>query len=106
MQAASEQKWLEIHGLEHWTEFYTDYGVSLQHRFFDHFLKGEDNGWDAQPPVMLRVRTVDGGFRDRTEDEWPIARTEWTTLHLDPAGGRSSREPLTEASSGELRGAR
>ena len=47
VQAASEQKWLEIHGLEHWTEFYTDYGVGLQHRFFDHFLKGEDNGWDA-----------------------------------------------------------
>ena len=31
----SEQKWLEVHGLEHWTEFYTDYGVKLQKRFFD-----------------------------------------------------------------------
>ena len=91
MQAASEQKWLEIHGLEHWTEFYTDYGVGLQRRFFDHFLKGEDNGWDTQPPVMLRVRTVDGGFRDRTEEAWPIPRTDWTTLHLDPAAGRSGR---------------
>jgi len=94
VQAASEQKWLEIHGLEHWTEFYTDYGLELQHRFFDHFLKGEDNGWDAQPRVMLRVRTVDGGFRDRTEHEWPIARTRWTTLHLDPAGGTLGPEPL------------
>ena len=27
VRSASEQKWLEIHGLEHWTEFYTDYGV-------------------------------------------------------------------------------
>jgi hypothetical protein len=94
VQAASEQKWLEIHGLEHWTEFYTDYGVGLQKRFFDHFLKGEDNGWDRQPPVMLRVRTVDGGFRDRTEDAWPIPRTVWTTLHLDPAGEALSEEPL------------
>jgi predicted acyl esterase len=97
VQAASEQKWLEIHGLEHWTEFYTDYGVALQHRFFDHFLKGQDNGWDDQPRVMLRVRTVDGGFRDRSEHEWPIARTDWTTLHLDPAGGTLEREPLTDA---------
>jgi predicted acyl esterase len=96
VQAASEQKWLEIHGLEHWTEFYTDYGLALQHRFFDHFLKGEDNGWDAQPRVMLRVRTVDGGFRDRTEHEWPIARTRWTTLHLDPAGGSLGPEPLEQ----------
>ena len=26
-RAASAQKWLEVHGLEHWTHFYTDYGV-------------------------------------------------------------------------------
>ena len=26
--------------MEHWTEFYTDYGVNLQKRFFGHFLKG------------------------------------------------------------------
>ncbi|HSL10017.1 MAG TPA: CocE/NonD family hydrolase [Actinomycetota bacterium] len=83
VRAASERKWLEIHGLEHWTEFYTDHGVSLQRRFFDHFLKGVDNGWDEQPKVMLRVRTIDGGFIDRTEDDWPIPRTRWTTKYLD-----------------------
>jgi uncharacterized protein len=98
VRAASRQKWLEIHGLEHWTEFYTDYGVRLQKRFFDHFLKGEDNGWLEQPRVMLRVRTVEGGFLDRTEHEWPIARTNWTTLHLDPGAGALSRTPLEEAS--------
>ena len=98
MLAASEHKWLEIHGLEHWTEFYTDYGVGLQKRFFDHFLKGAANGWDRQPPVMLRVRTVDGGFRDRTEEAWPIPRTVWTTLHLDPAGEVLDEEPLATAS--------
>ena len=41
---SSEQKWLEVHGLEHFAEFYTDYGVALQKRFFGHFLKGEDTG--------------------------------------------------------------
>ena len=40
----------------HWTQFYTDYGVALQKRFFDHFLKGEDNGWDKQPPLQLQIR--------------------------------------------------
>ena len=39
VRSASPQKWLEIHGREHWTEFYTDYGVGLQKRFFDHFLR-------------------------------------------------------------------
>jgi uncharacterized protein len=93
VRAASSQKWLEIHGLEHWTEFYTDYGVSLQRRFFDHFLKGLDNGWDEQPPVMLRVRTVDGGFVDRTEEAWPIPRTRWTRLYLDPDTMTLRRDP-------------
>jgi putative CocE/NonD family hydrolase len=31
-RAASTQKWLEAHGIEHWTHFYTDYGRELQKR--------------------------------------------------------------------------
>ena len=96
MRAASTQKWLEAHGLEHWTEFYTDYGVQLQRRFFDHFLHGVDNGWEREPRVRLKVRHLDR-FVERTESDWPIPRTRWTPLHLDggalalreaaPAGG-------------------
>lgn len=82
VRAASLQKWLEIHGREHWTEFYTDYGVGLQKRFFDHFLKGEANGWDREPPVRLWVRHLDR-FEPRSEKEWPLARTEWRKLFLD-----------------------
>jgi uncharacterized protein len=90
-RASSERKWLEVHGLEHWTEFYTGYGVELQHRFFDHFLKGIDNGWDAQPPVQLKVRTPDS-FVVRHEHEWPPARTRWTTRHLDLRSGALSED--------------
>ena len=94
--AASTQKWLEIHGLEHWTEFYTAYGVDLQFRFFDYFLKGEQNGWDATPRVQLHVRHVDR-FEPRGEDEWPLARTRWTPFYLHP-GDRSLRpEPPVDA---------
>jgi predicted acyl esterase len=82
VRAASRQKWLELHGLEHWTEFYTDYGVALQRRFFDHFLKGVDNGWGDQPAVQLKVRHVDG-FAERSETEWPLARTDWKKLFLN-----------------------
>ena len=55
-QAAAPRKWLEVHGLEHWTHFYTDYGVDLQKRFFACFLHGDDSGWRDQPPVQLQVR--------------------------------------------------
>jgi hypothetical protein len=88
VRAASDQKWLEVHGLEHWTEFYTDYGVALQKKFFGHFLKGEDTGWADQPPVLLQVRHPGERFVERREEEWPIARTQWTKYHLD-AGSHS-----------------
>jgi uncharacterized protein len=88
-----------MHGLEHWTHYYTDYGRELQRRFLDHFLKGEDNGWDRQPRVLLNVRHVDGTFERRDEEAWPIPRTQWTKAYLDlsarslswerPAAGRT-----------------
>jgi hypothetical protein len=92
VQAASEQKWLEIHGGAHWVDFYTDRGVALQKEFFGHFLKGEDNGWDRRPPVQLRIRHADGTFVDRMEHEWPLARTEWTRYHLTSEGGLTPGE--------------
>jgi predicted acyl esterase len=82
--AASKHKWLEAHGSSHWAPFYTDYGVDLQKRFFNYFLKGEANGWDKQPAVQLNVRHVDR-FVIRHENEWPLARTQWTRYYLDPA---------------------
>ncbi len=101
MRAASEQKWLEAHGREHWTEFYTDYGIDLQKRFFDHFLKGEDNGWQQQPRVKLQVRHVDR-FVERDEGEWPIARTQWTPFYLDPSEMALSTEQPGESTETEF----
>jgi predicted acyl esterase len=80
VRAASKDKWLEAHGIEHWTHFYTDYGRKLQLRFFDHFLKGKGD-WKNQPKVQLQVRHTDK-FVERHENEWPIARTKWTKMHL------------------------
>jgi predicted acyl esterase len=92
-RSASDQCWLEVHGGEHWTAFYTDYGVALQKRFFGHFLKGEDTGWSAQPKVLLQVRHPGELFVARGEAEWPLARTEWTKLYLHPDDHSLSRTP-------------
>jgi predicted acyl esterase len=95
--AASKQKWLEVHGGSHWAPFYTDYGVKLQRRFFDRFLKVADNGWEKQPRVLLNVRHPGERFVVRDESEWPLARTKWTRLHLDPGGMRLSPTPVRAA---------
>ncbi len=83
-RAAAKHKWLEAHGIEHWTHFYTDYGREQQLRFFDHFLHGKKEGWAKQPKVLLQVRHIDK-FVPRAENEWPLKRTKWTKFYLDPA---------------------
>ena len=93
VEAASERKWLEVHGDSHWSLFSSGYGLALQKRFFDHFLKGIDNGWDETPPVMLNIRHPGERFELRHENEWPLARTEWTKLYLDPVAAELSPEP-------------
>src|SRR5579864_8727099 len=58
--------------------------MALQKRFFDHYLKGADNGWEREPRVLLQIRHVDR-FVPRTEAGWPIPHTRWTRFYLDAA---------------------
>lgn len=81
---ASPQKWLSLHDGTHFESFYLPQYVAMQKKFFDHFLKGLDNGWDKEPRVQLSIRTPHGSTR-RMESEFPLARTKWTTVHLDAA---------------------
>jgi len=83
VRAAAKEKWLEAHGIEHWTHFYTDYGREQQLHFFDCFLHGKKDGWAKQPKVLLQVRHIDK-FASRAENEWPLKRTKWTKYYLDP----------------------
>jgi predicted acyl esterase len=84
VRAGSQHKWLEGHGIEHWTHFYTDYGREQQLRFFDYFLHGKKDSWAKQPKVLLQIRHPGEKFVARAENEWPIARTQWTKFYLDP----------------------
>ena len=84
LRAGSKQKWLEVHGDTHFTLFYARYGQEMQRKFFDYFLKGEQNGWDKQPKVLISVRHPGETFVQRAETEWPLARTQWTKFYLHP----------------------
>lgn len=94
IEAPAKQKWLEAHGDSHWSLFSSGYGLNLQKRFFDFFLKGADNGWERTPPVMLNIRRPGEKFELRYENEWPLARTQWTRFYLDVARERLVPEPL------------
>ena len=64
VRSASKEKWLEVHGIEHWTEFYTDYGLNIQKQFFDYYLKGKENGWQDRPKVNLLTRYPNEVFKE------------------------------------------
>jgi predicted acyl esterase len=93
-ETPSKQKWLEVHGDSHWSLFYSAYGVALQKRFFDYFLKGMDNGWDKQPRVQLNIRHPGEKFVLRMEDDWPLARTRCTKFYLNPGSLTLSPKPV------------
>ncbi|VVE61244.1 Cocaine esterase [Pandoraea captiosa] len=95
LAAASPQKWLEVHGDTHYTPFYRNEGLTLQKRFFGHFLQARDTGWHNQPPVQLQIRHPGEHFTMRAEQEWPLARTQWTRFYLDPNGQHLVTEPVS-----------
>src|SRR6185437_4953759 len=96
LAAGSKQKWLEVHGDTHFTHFYSNYGEALQKKFFGHFLKGQDTGWDKQPRVSLNIRHPGEKFVLRAENEWPLKRTQWTKYFLQPDGGLSAEIPKAD----------
>jgi putative CocE/NonD family hydrolase len=59
----------------------------LQLRWFDYWLKGIDNGIMAEPPVRLFVM---GDNCWRNENEWPLARTQYTPFYLHSGGAANS----------------
>jgi predicted acyl esterase len=96
LAAGSTHKWLEVHSGNHFAPFYSSASRAYQQRFLDHFLKGADNGWDQEPPVKLFIRDSAGG-QFRYEQEWPLARTQWTRLYLDVAGGALISAPPSQS---------
>jgi putative CocE/NonD family hydrolase len=52
-------------------------------RWFDQWLKGSDSGFMKEPPVRIFVM---GENVWRDENEWPIARTQWTKYFLHSNG--------------------
>jgi putative CocE/NonD family hydrolase len=62
------------------------YGIYL--RWFDHWLKGINNDVTKMPKVQIYVM---GKNQWRGENEWPLARTQFTKYYLHSAGKANSR---------------
>lgn len=56
-------------------------------RWFDHFLKGIDNGVENDPAVHVFVM---GANRWRAESDWPLPQTRWTKYYFNSEGNANS----------------
>ena len=56
-------------------------------RWYDQRLKGLDTGIDEEPPIRIFVM---GANEWRSEQEWPLERTEYTRFYLHSSGRANS----------------
>ena len=83
-QAGSEHKWLYTHRGGEWTAYYSSEVTALMLKFFDHFLKGFDNGMLEHPKVHLEIREFGDEVKEvRYENQFPPENVVWTPLYLN-----------------------
>ncbi|HVX30003.1 MAG TPA: CocE/NonD family hydrolase [Nitrolancea sp.] len=59
----------------------------LHLRWYDHWLRGLDNGVEDDPPVRVFVM---GANRWRTAQDWPLPGTDWQEWYFHSAGSANS----------------
>ena len=89
---SSKDKWLRVHGRKKWQDYYLNW--EKQRQFFDRFLKGIDSEVKYWPKVSLEIRERFFVGNYRSENEWPIARTQYTKLFLNASDGKMSKSPF------------
>jgi uncharacterized protein len=60
---------------------------AIELRWFDHWLKGIDTGLMREPPIKIFVM---GDNAWREEQEWPLARTQYTRYYFHSQGAANS----------------
>ena len=83
-KAKSKHKWVYTHRTGKWVAYYSPEVQKMTKDFMDCFLKNDtSSGFLDTPPVRLEVRSsLDEIHEVRYENEWPIARTQYTKLYL------------------------
>ncbi|MET0338153.1 MAG: CocE/NonD family hydrolase [Caulobacter sp.] len=87
---------------------------SLRQRWFDHYVRGHDNGVDREPDVRIFVMgggsgrktsqgRLDHGGRWRDERAWPLHDALPTRYHLHADGALDPRKPSARAARRTLR---
>lgn len=105
-EIASREKWLRVHNSHEWVDFYRPENQADLMRFFDHYLKGMDNGWEKTPAV--RFCLLNPGGRDETGLEasaFPPEGTRYESWYLNAENRRLEAQARPEVSFASYDGA-
>lgn len=93
---SSTDKWLRVHNKQEWPDYYTKENEDDLRKFFDYYLAGKtDNGWQETPKVRLSVLNPGGkDIINRPENEFPLARTQYTKLYLNDKKQKLQLDPV------------
>jgi predicted acyl esterase len=86
LRLGSPDKWLRVHNAMEWPDFYAVSSQTDLLRFFDRYLKEEENGWEDTPRVRLAVLGSEGHDEvNRPMAEFPPQDVPHTKLALAAA---------------------
>lgn len=99
----SREKWLRVHDTQEWPDYYSKEATEDRLRFFDHYLKGVDNGWEKTPRVRYLLYDMEGGNElDIPSEEFGYgAGTEYTKYYLDARTRTLAAAPAGEAATAQ-----
>lgn len=81
---ASREKWLRIHNSQEWPDYYDEVNTEDRRRFFDHYLKGVNNGWEHTPRVRYALFDMEGGDQlNLPATQFPPQDVKYTKYYLE-----------------------
>jgi uncharacterized protein len=88
------QNRLRFHSTQEWHDLYQPENTDDLQRFFDRYLKGEQNGWEETPQIRLSLL----GFNrptvvNRPVSSYPPPEFKYTPFYLDATQNRLSKQP-------------
>ncbi|KAF2485561.1 acyl esterase [Neohortaea acidophila] len=103
-RAGSAQKRLYTHRDGKWCAYYSEEACQERLRFFDHHLKGVENGWAEELPVRLAIMDIGAKPAAVTrESAWPPQDLTWRKLWLDAQSSTMRDEPSLDHGSVNFR---
>ena len=83
-KVASKEKWLRVHNTQEWFDINSPYYRNDLKKFYDHYLKEIDNGWENTPKVRMTLKDPTGtDLVNQVMEDFPNPKTGYRKMYLN-----------------------